>query len=172
MKNNVNIFAPLVLAIIIGSMTFVFAQTSSQTSSQLSSSTGKGFKPPMGRPGGGGIPPQVLDKLNLTDAQKQQIQTLQETARSTSKDNFAKIKTYDDQLKAMTDSGTFNEDQARQILNAKAQIMTEVEIVHLKTDAAIKNLLTADQKTQLETLKQQRPDFGHGRPDMPPPPQN
>ena len=171
MKNIVKIFAPIALAILIGSLILAFGQTGSgQTSGD-----GKVFRPPMnGGRGGGGIPPQVLDKLNLTDAQTQQIKTLQDAARAGSKENFDKIKTFDDQLKAMIDGGTFNEEQARQILTGKAVVMTELEIARIKTDIAVKNILTAEQKAQLETLKQQRPDFGRGgqRPEMPPPPKN
>jgi Spy/CpxP family protein refolding chaperone len=55
----------------------------------------------------------------------------------------------------MMDGGTFDENQARQILTSKAQIMTEMQITRLKTDIAIRNILTAEQKTQLETLKAQ-----------------
>ena len=172
MKNKLSIFAPVVFAIIIGSMTFIFAQTNSQTTGQFPGD-GKGFRPPpMDGPGGrGGIPPQVLDKLNLTDAQKQQIKTLMDNARTASKSQFDKLRGFDDELKTVADAASFNEDAARQILTAKAQVMTELEIVHLKTDIAIKNILTAEQKTQLEQLKLQRPDFGRGqRPGMPPPP--
>ncbi len=108
--------------------------------------------------------------MNLTDAQKQQIKTLQDAARSGSKENFDKIRAFDDRLKAMIDGETFNEEQARQILSDKAALTTELEIARIKTDIAVKNILTAEQKAQLETLKQQRPDFGRGgqRPNMPP----
>lgn len=174
MKSNTKIFLPLLLAIVVGSLTFIFAQTDNQTKGQFPGKEGKGFR--HGGPGGrgAGIPPFVLDKLNLTDVQKQQIQTLQEAARTASKENFDKIKTFDDQLKTMIDGETFNEEQARQILAGKAAIMTEVEIARIKTDIAVRNVLTAEQKTQLETLKQQRPDFGRlgQRPDMPPASQN
>ena len=176
MKNNIKIFLPMLLAIVVGcSMTFIFAQTNDKTGGQSAGKNGKGFGHGEGAgEHGAGIPPFVLDKLNLNDAQKQQIQTLQDAARTASKENFDKIKTFDDRLKAMIDGGTFNEEQARQILSSKAAIMTELEIARIKTDIAVKNVLTTEQKAQLETLKQQRPDFGRGgrRAGMPPPPQN
>lgn len=85
------IFLPMLLAIVIGcSMTFIFGQTDNQTKGQLPGKEGKGFRHEGGPGGerGDGIPPFVLDKLNLTDAQKQQIQTLQEASRTGSKENF------------------------------------------------------------------------------------
>ena len=181
MKSNAKIFLPMLVAIVIGcSLTFIFGQTDNQKGGQFSGGKDeKGFRHDGDGPGGGrggaGIPPQVLDKLNLTDAQKQQIQSLQDAARSAQKDNFDKIRTFDDQLKTMIDGGTFDEAQARQILTNKAALTTELEIARIKTDIAVRNVLTAEQKAQLETLKGQRPDFG-GRgghhSDAAPQPQN
>ena len=175
MRNNTKIFLPMLLAIVIGcSMTFIFGQTDNQTKGQFAGKDGRGLR--RGGPGEhaeAGIPPFVLDKLNLTDAQKQQIQTLQEAGRAGSKENFDKIRAYDDQLRALVDGGgTFDEAQARQILGNKAQLMTELEITRIKTDIAVRNVLTAEQRAQLETLKGQRRDFGgrrgHHSDDAPP----
>lgn len=45
--------------------------------------------------------------------------------------------------------------------------------LYLRTDFAIKNVLTAEQKAQLEQLKNQRPEFSRGdRSRMPSPAQN
>lgn len=172
MKSYIKIFMPVVLAILVGSLTFVFAQ--SRKDGQFPKGEGReGFRPPLPDRAMGGIPSFALEKLNLTDAQKEQIKTLEENSRTASKNNFEQIRTYDEQLKTMLDGGIFDEDQARQILTGKAQIMTEMQIARLKTDFAIRNILTAEQKAQLETLKQQRPEMPRGfRPDMPPPPQN
>lgn len=168
----------MLAAIVIGcSLTFIFGQTDNQKGGQFPGKDGKGFgrdgNGPGGGRGGAGIPPFVLDKLNLTDAQKQQIQTIQDAARTNSKENFDKIKTFDDRIKAMADGGTFDEAQARQILNNKAAAMTELEIARIKTDIAVRSVLTTEQKTQLETLKGQRPEFGgrgrhHSDDDAPP----
>lgn len=166
MKSYIKIFMPVVLVILVGSLTFIFAQN--RNGGQFPKGGGRGFHPSNDRMGGG-IPPHVLEKLNLTDAQKEQIKTLEESARAASKDNFDKIKSFDEQIKTSLDSGTFDENQIRQILNNKAQIMTEMQISRLKTEFAIKNILTAEQKAQLETLKQQRPEMPRGfRPGMPP----
>lgn len=172
MKNNVKLFVPFVLAIIIGSLTFSFAQTGGRAGKTAPDGTARGGRDGFGPGGGGGIgiPPHVLSQLNLTDAQKTQITTLQNDARTASQTYFETIKTADTQLQTLVESGTFSEATARQILATKTQAQTELEIIRLKTDAAIYNLLTAEQRTLLAQLKQQRPNFPGGRPDMPPPP--
>ncbi len=172
MRNNVKLFVPVVLAILIGSLIITFAQT--RTNAGKSGSVSNAAPPPPHddgfHPGGGGIPPQILNQLNLTDAQKTQISALQDAARTASQTYFETIRTADDQLRTLATSGTFNEAQARQILATKTQAEIELEIVRLRTDAAIFNLLTADQKTLFAQLLQQRPEPPRGgRPDMPPP---
>lgn len=160
MKKYTKVFAPVLLAILIGSLTFIFAQTKDD----------KGFdgkRPPRGegfgpKRGGGGLPPHVLEKLNLTDAQKDQIEAFQTNSRDAGKEFFEKIRTADEQLRAMVETGSFNEENARQILSAKAAAMTELELVRLRTDAAIFGLLTTEQKAQLAQLKQERPLFPPG----------
>lgn len=167
MRNNVKLFVPVVLAILIGSLIITFAQT--RTNAGKSGSISNAAPPPRGdgfHPGGG-IPPQILNQLNLTDAQKTQISALQDAARTASQTYFETIRTADDQLRTLATSGTFNEAQARQILATKTQAEIELEIIRLRTDAAIYNLLTAEQKALFVQLQQQMPLHG-GRSDMPP----
>ncbi len=57
----------------------------------------------------------------------------------------------------MIESGSFNEEKARQILTAKSSAMTELELIRLRTDAAIFSILTTDQKAQFARLKTERP---------------
>ena len=167
MKNYLKTFVPMILAIVLGSLTFVFAQTKDAGGDIRPPRGERGAHPPMG-----GIPPFVLEKLNLTDEQKTQIKTIEDATRAAARDNFDKMRAYDEQMRTLVDSGNFDEAQARQILNGKAQIQTELELARIKTDMAIKNVLTAEQKTQFEQLKQQRPPMPPDgfRPGMPPPP--
>ncbi|MGC2238937.1 MAG: hypothetical protein WA584_22470 [Pyrinomonadaceae bacterium] len=73
-----------------------------------------------------------------------------------------------DNYNRYVESGNFNEEKARQILSTKWQAQTEMEIIRLRSDAAILNLLTTEQKTQLAGLKEKRPQVPPGdgfRPD-------
>ena len=156
---NAKLFAPIALAILIGSLTFAFAQTAKNNFGGSKADGRNERRMPPGFPPSGGLNPQLLEQLNLTDAQKQQIQAIETSSRDASKENFDSVRSADEQLKTLVESGNFNEDAARQILNTKAQAMIEAEIVRLRTEAAILKILTTEQKAQLETLKQQRPAF-------------
>lgn len=167
MKKHVKIFVPFTLAILIGSLTFAFAQTSQPTGGKFKQD-GRGERPMPPHEGKGGLPPRALEQLNLTDAQKEQIAQIQTASRDASKDNFEKVRLFDEQLRTMVEGGTFDEAQARTILSDKAQLTIEHDLARLRSDAAIFKVLTAEQKTQ---LKQQRPEpsqRGGFRPSAPP----
>lgn len=158
MKKSIKIFTPLAIAILLGSLTIIFAQ---ENRNNFGKPRGNG-EPRDGRmmpPPPHGLNPRMLEQLNLTDAQKEQIQAIETASRDASKENFDKMRGYDEQLRKIVEGGAFNEEQARQILNQKSQMMTEMEIVRLRADAAVYKILTAEQKAQLEQLKQQRPEF-------------
>ena len=170
MKNYIKIFLPFGLAILLGSLTFNFAQTAPKADGKFPGGDGRGFGPRRG-PTGGGVPPFVLDKLNLTAQQKEQIKSIEDAAREAAKANFDKIRAYDEALRALTDAESLDEARAREILTAKSQLMSDLELSRLKTDFAVKNVLTPEQKTQLDELKRQRPEPPRDgfRPPMPPP---
>ena len=160
MKKYLKIFAPMVLVILAGALTIAFAQTKSDGGKRFG---GDGFgRGSDGPHGGGGMQPGLLAQLDLTDQQKEQIKTLQESSRTAAQANFEKMKTFQDQLQAATENGSFNEAQVRQILNDRAQVQIELELARLKTDAAVFNLLTAEQKAKLTELRQKAPK---GRPE-------
>ena len=169
MKNYGKVFAPFLLAILLGSLTFIFAQSKDNGGFDgKRPPRGEGFGPPHGGGGfgpphgGGGLPPFILDKLNLTAEQKDQIEAFQANSLDAGKEFFEKVRTSDEQLRTMVEAGSFNEENARQILNSKAAAMTELELLRLRTDAAIFDILTTEQKAQLAQFKNQRPP-------MPPP---
>lgn len=162
MKNHSKIFAPVFLAILLGSLSFVFTQTKGDGNRQFPKGERNIMPPPIG------LNPRMLDELTLNDRQTQQIQALADKARADSEQFFEEMRISDEQLKVLVENGNFNEEKARQILNTKSQAQTELEIIRLRSDAAILNLLTAEQKTQLAGLKEKRPQVPPGgdfRPD-------
>jgi Spy/CpxP family protein refolding chaperone len=172
MKNYLKIFVPIMVVIMAGLITISFSQSRGSRNGQPQGEGRRGFGGPP--PGfaliGGGLHPRALAQLNLTDEQKEQMKTLGENARAASESNFEKMKTFQDHLKAATENGTFNQEQIREILNARSQVLIEIEVVRLRTDAAILNLLTAEQKSQLEQIKQK--GFEGGREGFRTAPQN
>lgn len=168
MKSYLKIFMPMAAAIILGSLTISFAQTKTETKP-----FGKAGRGDFGKmPPPNGFNPHLFEQLGLTDAQKTQVQTLMENSRSVSQTYFEKLRAFDEQLKGFAESEAFDEAQARQILKSKADVQIELDLIRLKTDAAVYDLLTAEQIAKLDLLKSQRPNFpprGEFRPDMPPP---
>ena len=164
MKNNFKIFTPFVVALLLGSLTFVFGQTTKNYTGKGRPDTPReGRMPPPGMPPMDGFNPRVLDQLNLTDAQKTEIGKLHEKSRTDSQVYFERVQVAQEKLKDIIESGAFDEAQARSIITAKTSAMAEMEIIRLRTDLSIRNLLTAEQIAQADLLKSQRPDF-------PPPP--
>lgn len=163
------IFAAFALATLVGSLTLMFGQSKGNGGRNASTEAGD-RQAPDGRPmppPHGGLDMHLLRELNLTSAQQEQFKALHEAARTASAQYFDQLKTIDDQLKAVTEAATFNEEQARKLLASKSQLMIELEVIHLRTDSAIYNALTAEQKAQLEQLKQQFRGFPRGGGDRP-----
>jgi Spy/CpxP family protein refolding chaperone len=163
MKNYLKIFAPVGLVILFGSLTFVFAQTKTGNEFPKGERREAGRMPPFGF-APGGIDPRALDQLNLTDEQKKQIRTVRENAHAASKVYFEKLQVVQEKIKDTTESESFDEAEARRLLKTRGEIQTELEIIRLKADSAVFNLLTAEQIARLDLLKSQRPE----RPEFPP----
>ena len=113
-------------------------------------------------PRGEGLP--FLRNLNLTDAQKAEIKKIMDSEAASTKD-------FHDQLRTLHESEpapfttTFDEASVRAAAEARAKIEIELQVSHARTMSQIANILTADQRAQLEARK---PQFREG---PPPPPQ-
>lgn len=160
MKNHLKIYTPFVVAVLLGSLTFVFGQTTKNNAGK-----GRPNAPREGRMPPDGSHPRVLDQLNLTEAQRTEINKLFDKSRTDSQVYFERVQVAQEKLKDVIENGTFDEAQVRQIVAQKTSAMTEMEIIRLRTDLSVRNLLTAEQIMQADLLKQKRPDF------PPPPPE-
>ena len=102
-------------------------------------------------------------ELNLTDDQKAQIQKIQESSRESDKALF-------DQMRALHEKqgdiapGTFDEAAFRSAAEARAKIQIDLEVSHAKMMSQVFNVLTAEQKAQLQAHHDQMKRMG-------PPPQ-
>lgn len=173
MQSYLKFFLPVWLLILFGSVTFVFGQTKNIGDGQFPKGDRREFGrvPPPNGFAPTGMNPRALEQINLTDEQKTQIGKLQENARSASAVYFEKLQVVQEKIKDTTEGESFDETQARQLLKTRGEIQMEIEIIRLKTDSAIFNLLTPQQIAQLDLLKQQRPEFPPRdgfRPPIPP----
>jgi len=111
-----------------------------------------------------GLGPLARD-LNLTDAQKTQIKTITDSFRESEKALHDQLRTlHESEPDPM--SGTFDETAVRAAAEARAKIQIELEVSHAKMMSQIAAILTAEQKAQLASKRQQFERHG-----PPPPPQ-
>ena len=164
MKSYLKIFTLILLAILLGtSLTFIFAQS-------RGGNNGNGHRPDVRGEGGGfdrcdfgfgGFNQRLLDQLNLTAEQGTQINALQTTAQTASESLRDELETIREQIRTAIENGALNEAQVTALLRSRAEIQVQLELIRLRANAAIYNLLTAEQRTLLETLRQQHQP-GHG----------
>lgn len=122
--------------------------------------------PPPGQrgPGGPGGPrgeERMFERLNLTGEQKQKIETLREKQHDDAEQFHQQMQGMGEQMRAIVESCNFDEAAARALLAKEAQIEAELKLLRIRTDNAILNLLTAEQRTKLDELRrnQRRPGY-------------
>lgn len=96
-----------------------------------------------------------FSRLNLTDAQKQQMQQISERYRATFK---AERQSERGEHKGFDpfSGGAFDEAAVRAAAQARANAEVEREVAHAKMMYEMYNVLTPEQKQQLATERQQR----------------
>ncbi len=148
----------LVLALIL---------SSAVVSAQPPWARGSGLGGPGGQggPGGGGFEDRFARLLNLTDAQKTQIKNLRDQAQTASKPYFEQIKPITEEMQKLIEAPAFDEAAARALAGKMAQVQTEIHIIQAKTEAAIYQLLTAEQKAKLAELRKAMQDGQGGPPN-------
>jgi Spy/CpxP family protein refolding chaperone len=129
---------------------------------------GPGGRGPGGGDPGGPPPPDggrmALHFLDLSDTQKAQIKTIQETEDAKAEAFHDKLREAHDALKAATAKGQFNEAQVRTLAASIAQDEIELTVIRARKDAAIYQVLTAEQRAKLDQFH-----AAHGARRPPPP---
>lgn len=160
MKKSIQIFIPVVLAILIGSLTFIFAQSREDMQpSGAPPPKGEYFGPP---PAPAGIDPRTFEALGLSDLQKEQVRAIEFNARDLVREQENKFRRADEQLRMMIESDRFTDDSAQPLIKAKTDAMFQLELVRLRKDAVIMKILTAEQKALLAQFRKQRRLFPPG----------
>ena len=130
-----------------------------------------------GGPGFHGGPPRdglgpIARDLNLTDAQKVEIKKITDSFEESTK-------SLRDQLEALRPDGppdflkdgAFDEAAVRAAAQARANLHVELDVAHARMMSQIFNVLTAEQKAQLEAkrkeFEQRRKEFEANRPAPP-----
>lgn len=93
--------------------------------------------------------------LNLTDAQKTQMQQIGDRFKASTKSLHEQLRNLDRHSDAVSDNGTFNESAVRQAAQARANLEVELEVSHARMMSEMFAVLTPEQKTQLAQQRQQ-----------------
>ncbi|MDX2040217.1 MAG: Spy/CpxP family protein refolding chaperone [Acidobacteriota bacterium] len=137
--------------------------------------TAAGFQPNVGaqqRPGRPDGPPpagqrgpgedRIFERLNLTAEQKQKIETLRDQQHEAAEPYHNQLRDLREQMSAIVEASTFNEAAARAVIAKEVQIEAELKLIRVRTDNAIHNVLTAEQKAKLEDLRRNRREPRYG----------
>jgi protein CpxP len=107
----------------------------------------------------GGPDHGFLKKLNLTDAQKEQVKAIRAEEGPKMKPLMQQLKAGRDQLEALRKSGTFDEAKVRAIAKGQADTLTDMIVVKECMMSRIYGVLTPEQRAKAEEMR----DSKHGK---------
>lgn len=104
----------------------------------------------------GGFAGRFAEKLNLTDAQKEQMKQIAARHRESTKALREQMRQARGGDEGFLNGGTFNESAVRSAAQARANAQVELEVSRARMMSEMYAVLTAEQKAQLATERQQR----------------
>ncbi|HEV7889173.1 MAG TPA: Spy/CpxP family protein refolding chaperone [Pyrinomonadaceae bacterium] len=132
-----------------------FAQTGQNQNEKPRGERGWGGREGRGHKGGGNMGNRFAE-LNLTDAQKAQMEQIQERFRQQTQSLREQGRGERGGDFDAFGGGTFNESAVRAAAQARANRQVEMEVAHARMMFEMYNVLTPEQKSQLEADRQQR----------------
>jgi periplasmic protein CpxP/Spy len=113
---------------------------------------------PHGGPRGGGdfFGGPMFDYLDLSDAQRAQIEQIMTKEKPTLEPLFKQEMESHKQMMQLVQSGAFDEAKAQAIATQGAQIHAQLEVQHARVASEAYQVLTADQKTKLAQFMAKR----------------
>lgn len=109
-----------------------------------------------GRGHEGGFAGRFAEKLNLTDAQKEQMKQIAARHRESTKALREQMRQARGGDEGFLNGGTFNESAVRSAAQARANAQVEMEVARARMMSEMYAVLTPEQKAQLATERQQR----------------
>ena len=96
---------------------------------------------------------RYADALDLTSAQQDQIKSIWEKEKPTMKPLMQQMHQGHAAMKALVESGTFDEAKTRALATQNAQTMIELEVQHARIQSEMLQVLTPEQKTKYQQLE-------------------
>ena len=112
----------------------------------------------------GGFDKKVMRQLDLTDAQETELKEMREDNRAEMKekhagnkaDKMARMKAHQEKVQALVLADNFDEAAANELASQMVEKQTERRVAMLKKQHQMMSVLTAEQKTQLKEIQQDR----------------
>ncbi|MCL2344270.1 MAG: Spy/CpxP family protein refolding chaperone [Desulfobulbus sp.] len=102
--------------------------------------------------GGDGLP-RYLHRLNLSEAQRDQIFAIMHAQAPTLRNNMKAVVKARSDLRALTTAPDFAEAKARELADAAAAAMGEMALNRAKTERQVFEVLTPEQRQQLTEMR-------------------
>jgi protein CpxP len=161
MKNMSKVSMLAIATLLAGALTipFAFGQSGGegqggQQSEQGKRSEGRGFGRRHGQRGGG-MEGRMFSRLNLTDAQKEQMKQINQNFRDRTKSLHDELRAKHQELRQLQSGATFDEALATQKLTEIASVQSKLMGERFKLRQEMTSILTPEQKTQFEQLREQ-----------------
>jgi Spy/CpxP family protein refolding chaperone len=103
--------------------------------------------------------------LDLTEEQQEQIEAIRSEERAAHRELREKMQGYSEQMRELTDAGTFDEDAIRAIAEAKAKTQVELAVAKARTHSKIHAIMTSEQQELAKNFRSERQNKrgGHRR---------
>ena len=112
---------------------------------------------------GGAFGGHGLRGLDLSDEQQDQIFKLRHTQAPAMRAKVKELREARSNLEALTRAPNYDEARVRALTDKAAASMAELARMHARTEHQIYQLLTPEQRQQLDERKDRRDDMGPGR---------
>lgn len=136
-----SLIAFLVAALCGAGAVFIFAQKGNRENLG-----GRGF-------GGRGLQ-RLAEKLNLSDEQKTEIETVLEDSRTSVRPLLDALRDSRRQAESLDTDGTFSDERINPIANSRAETTRQLVIAREKTKARIFAILTPEQRAEAVKIKE------------------
>lgn len=119
---------------------------------------GRGMRGGPGGPGPGaaGLPPQALERLGLTEQQRDHVRSIAEGYRTETRTLAEKQRAARQALQDVIQSGVFDEGAVRQQAMAVSDIETDMAVQRARRFSEVFQILSPEQKTRLKELDARR----------------
>lgn len=159
MKNMPKFIFIALALLLVGVLAIPFAHSQStgteQGDQQEKRFEGRGFGRGHRGHGGRGFERRLFSRLNLTDAQKEQMKQINQNFRESTKPLRQELRGKHGELRQAQQGEMFNEALVAQKLNEISAIQVKLMGESFKLKQEISSVLTPEQKTQLEQMREQ-----------------